>query len=338
MKLNNYSEADFIADETFVHWAKGTDPGAIAFWEKWLIEHPEKREEAVNAAQFIQSLQIRETTFTDSDTLHAWKQVQSATAGPKSVQSLRPGIGVWYRVAAVTTGILLIAFAWFLIQERDTGQNYVTQFGQTRSITLPDGSKVVLNGNSTLRFKPNWSKGTRQVWLNGEAFLHVRKMPGTPSATFVVHTGDLDIEVLGTQFDVRSRRGNTKVVLAEGKVRLHRDNGGRAAQLIMHPGEMAELAETHKEFIKYKVNPDVYTSWKSNRLIFIETPVAEIVRLLEDNYGLQVTFTEPAMQKRKLSGEIKSTDADVLLAVLAGLLDTEVSRRGNQVIFSSPLP
>jgi ferric-dicitrate binding protein FerR (iron transport regulator) len=104
---------------------------------------------------------------------------------------------------------------------------------------------VLLNANSQLRTPARWPAGARrEVWLEGEAFFQVTKKGaapggGTDGARFVVHTGQVDVAVLGTRFNVTNRRGQTTVTLNEGKVKL--EEGDLDGAVIMEPGELVRL-------------------------------------------------------------------------------------------------
>lgn len=95
---------------------------------------------------------------------------------------------------------------------------YATQYGEQRVVELPDHSVVSLNANSTLRFRNDWSQANtlREVWLDGEAFFSVQKQEGAAGpAKFIVHTNDLDVEVLGTRFNVSNRMAGGRESAAE---------------------------------------------------------------------------------------------------------------------------
>lgn len=131
-----------------------------------------------------------------------------------------------YRVAAAFIGILLVAAVSFLYLREETIR-YETAYGQLRVIVLPDSSRVTLNGNSTLRYQADWEAlpigNTREVWLEGEGFFEVTEvvLSAQSMAKFVVHTPQLDVEVVGTKFNVTNRRHQTQVVLSSGQVKLH---------------------------------------------------------------------------------------------------------------------
>jgi ferric-dicitrate binding protein FerR (iron transport regulator) len=123
-----------------------------------------------------------------------------------------------YKVAATLLFLMAVSLWWYsssqgLLEIR-------TAFGEQRSVTLPDQSSVVLNGNSTLRYASHWDKDSpREVWIEGEGFFSV--IHTKSHQKFVVHgVSQLNVEVLGTKFNVKTRQSDSEVMLAEGKVKL----------------------------------------------------------------------------------------------------------------------
>jgi transmembrane sensor len=334
MNYSDFSEEDFILDESFIRWVKSPTGTDTVFWENWLRAHPEKRETVENAARFIRSLSLQENVFSDTETEAEWQAVQATLSQPNKNHRLPQPLQRWFtpthwKIAATLTGILFVSLIYWLVQGPDTQVRYATAYGETRTVLLPDSSEIILNANSTLRFAANWpGNQTREVWLEGEAFLNVRH--GGSNRRFIVRTGTLDVEVLGTQFNVNNRRGNVRVVLSSGKVKLNRHQTDQPADMYMEPGDLVDFSE-NAVFTRKKVDPEVFTSWRKNKIFLNDLSVQEISQLIEDTYGLTVQIKDPSLYDRKLSGEIMTTDVQVLLDVIAETLDIRVTRRGKYI-------
>ena len=127
---------------------------------------------------------------------------------------------VWYKLAAVAAvaGIVSTLYFW---PSSKPWKEYHTVYGETNTFTLPDGSSVVLNANSTLTLYSDWnSEPSREIWLDGEAFFSV--VHKTDNQLFKVKTKEgVTVEVLGTTFNVYNRTNETKVVLNSGQIRLN---------------------------------------------------------------------------------------------------------------------
>jgi DNA-directed RNA polymerase specialized sigma24 family protein len=119
-------------------------------------------------------------------------------------------------------------------------------------------------------------KKDRVVWMQGEAFFDINHLENNQK--FIVKALNIDVEVLGTQFNVNSRRNNTTVVLNSGKVKLNHDD--LVNDEFMDPGDLVEFSGHEKKIRKKVVNPEQFSSWKSNILIFKATPLSEIAQTL----------------------------------------------------------
>jgi ferric-dicitrate binding protein FerR (iron transport regulator) len=241
----------------------------------------------------------------------------------------------WIKYAAVFTGVLMLAFTyWVLMQQSSLTEQ--TGFGETKTLTLPDGSTVILNGNTTLSYPTNWEADQpREVWLDGEAFFSITHKPDHQK--FIVNTSDnFNVEVLGTTFNVLKRDKTTRVVLNTGKIKLHiKQQEEKEEQLLMNPGELVEFDDLSSRYIKRKVNPEAHSSWKSTRMIFENTSLAEILLLLEHTYGLTVEISDPDLLDQKLNGTIPNENVDILLEGLSQLFNIKITKDQNHVIIES---
>jgi len=340
MDYSSFSAEDFASDEHFQQWILAPDPETTRFWQRWLQAHPGK-EPIIREAEAIvrQMSQDHDAPAAGREEV-VWTKIhsqlreegfgQTAPSRRLPVPAFVTYLSTWQKVAAGFAGFLLVASLLLLINQL-VGTRYTTGFAETETVTLPDGSRVILNANSSLKLAPAWhSDEAREVWLEGEAFFQVSKKPGAGNARFIVHTNHLRVEVLGTQFNVNNRRGKTEVVLTEGKVKLN--DGDNHRDLVMQPGDYVEYSDQQPAFSRKKVDPSVYSSWKNNRLIFTDTPLGEVAQRLEDNYGLQVVFQDPSLQELAFTGNFPANDLSFFLQVLSRSLDITVTRNGNQII------
>ena len=243
----------------------------------------------------------------------------------------------WYKAAAVFIGILMVTavYRFYFADER---VHYTTNYGETRDIELADGTSVTLNANSSLSFKPSSFRENgqsdqpyREVWLEGEAFFHVRRQ--ADSTKFMVHTERLVVEVLGTQFNVKHRRGKTEVVLATGKVKLKTIDMTNPQEMEMEPGEFVTLQRDEEAFSRRQVDPDQYSSWRENKFIFEDQRLDEIALFIEDYYGMDVIINDSDLAGRKFTGSAPADSLDILLDKLVTLFGFQLAKEENKVIF-----
>ena len=348
-----YSTEDFLADESFQAFALGSDAAAGQFWRTWLAQHPAKQAEANEALALLQLLAASQlppisSGLKQAEATKLWQAMHAPAARLQPALRISQRARRWVGGAVAALGLSAAGaglWQYAHVAPAAAWTSYATRAGEHRALLLPDGSRVTLNANSVLQLATAWPPGhAREVWLAGEAFFQVQHtaparltaVAAAPAAVkFTVHAGPLDVAVLGTQFDVLNRAGRTNVVLQSGQVQLRRQRGGRTEELLLKPGELAEFrpAAPAAPLAKRPVNAPLYAAWISGQLDLADTPLAEVVTLLEDTYGLRITLGNPALRRQKLTGSIPNHDLDVLLTTLAKSLDTSVHRTGSQVRF-----
>lgn len=222
-----------------------------------------------------------------------------------------PG-GSWFAAAMV----LIIVSAGWLSRDSIRYQTFSTSFTETKRLQLADGSKVVINANSSLRI-PRFGFGEkmREVYLTGEADFNITHTKD--HKRFIVHANDnLDIEVLGTEFNVYARPRGTKVVLNKGKVQLNYRDGRSIRQLTMSPGDLVTMDNNGIKSVTKTENPQNYSAWKAHRFIFENESLMEICHLFEDNFGVKVQIPDSTLARQTISGSFTALNAEELLEIL----------------------
>jgi ferric-dicitrate binding protein FerR (iron transport regulator) len=244
---------------------------------------------------------------------------------------------VWRRwaAAAAVAGALLGGSGWLLTHQAPTSQTVATAYGQTRTVQFADGTRVTLNGHSTLRYPSAWVAGKpREVWLDGEGYFAVQHQ--ADNQRFVVHTtAGFNVEVLGTKFTVSRRRDQGRVVLLSGKVRVHFDDHQKP-DVLLAPGELVETREVQPAqpvvtaYRKVRA-ASAYASWKDAQLVLDETTIAELAARLQDTYGLEVVVATPELNQRRVTGTVPVRDLNVLLQSLEEAFHLQAVRQGNRL-------
>jgi transmembrane sensor len=191
-----------------------------------------------------------------------------------------------------------------------------------------------LNANTKIKVSDNWSdENTREVWLDGEAFFEVVKKPNTGAAKFVVHTPQLNVEVLGTAFNVKARRGATEVVLQSGKVTLNKVKNTDFKEIVMIPGDRVRVAdEALKSVISDKVETEKVTAWTNGKIIFDNTPLLEVAKAIEDHFGYEVILEDKQLVTKLYTGELLTDSPDVFFTVLSKTLGIKINIEGKKMI------
>jgi ferric-dicitrate binding protein FerR (iron transport regulator) len=339
----NFTSVDFALDDSFQRWVLRPDPATAAFWENWLEQHPEKRALVTQAREMLLAVQPEEALLSDPEADDMWREVKlrTAAAGDPVRQTTAPatrrlfaGWPTWQKLAAGLTGILLVTgiLAW-LLQLNHQATYYETAYGETKTIRLPDGSVVNLNAHSSLRLTGDWAADKdRELVLTGEAFFSVvKKSSPAGRRKFRVRTRDLNVEVLGTEFNVASRSQRTQVVLQTGRValRLHQSP---AREVLMQPGELFEYAPAKQLPAKRKVTLAPYVSWREQKLILVNKPLSEVAQQLEETYGLPVVIRGEGVADLRLNGTFPTQSREKLLEALAITAEVQIHIQEDQIL------
>ena len=235
---------------------------------------------------------------------------------------------LWAAAAAV---ILLF---WFLFRSpENTGVKPInntvsTKAGDKANITLPDGSKVWLNGDSRITYAEDLKNKIREVHLTGEAFFEVARDKTRP---FIIHTRMINLKVLGTAFNVRSydNEKETETALVHGSIEVTLRNSPEQ-KILLKPGEKllvknipVDSSPDHKKqaadedtHIAVLTNMHYYgadssnieTSWTKNQLVFTDEPLDKIALNLERWFNVHITIVNESLKKQKYTATLEDDD------------------------------
>lgn len=163
--------------------------------------------------------------------------------------------------------------------------------GGEYQLTLSDGTKVYLNAMSSLRFPVTFSQDVRRVEVTGEAYFEVAQS----EIPFVVQTSNVQIEVLGTAFNISTYENEPcRTTLVSGSVKLHAPGGEEA---ILKPSEQAVYNPIEEDFAVRSVDVFRYTSWVKGKIICKDEPLEVIMKKLARWYDIDVKYADEATKK-----------------------------------------
>jgi transmembrane sensor len=342
MNYSRFKTDDFVLDEAFMQWVvqgEGAD-----FWQQYMIDNAHQKEDLEKARDFILAARLvayPQPTTAKTETL--WYNIQEATSNIP----LKIGVKRWiWQAAAAVILLATVGGTWLYFSNYNSAtakskdalaKEVKTEYQQRKQLTLPDGSTVTLNANTKIKVSDNWSdKHTREVWLDGEAFFEVVKKENTGAAKFIVHTSELNVEVLGTAFNVKARRGETEVVLQSGKVRLNKEKDAGFKEIVMNPGERVRVLEAApKPVLTQKVETEKVTAWTNGKIIFDNTPLSEVAKAIEDHFGYQVVLEDKNLVTKLYTGELLTDSPDVFFTVLSKTLGIAIDIKGKKMTIKS---
>lgn len=271
-----------------------------AIIDEWRMESPE------NEAIFQESVKAWEAL----PLLHEMEQFNSFEALKKinTRISIKETTKWWIplqRIAAILLLPLLVYSGYISFRStslKEQQEDYVvmqtisSRQGMITQFDLADGTKVWLNSGSTLQFPNSFTGELREVKLTGEAFFKVAKNEKQP---FRVHAKDLNIEVLGTSFNVVSYvdEQQVEVVLVEGKVKLSTDEDQQKKEFgFMYPGQMALYEEDTQKVEAKEVAVDKYTAWRDGNLMFRDDKMEDVAKRLSRWFNVEIIISDPEIK------------------------------------------
>jgi ferric-dicitrate binding protein FerR (iron transport regulator) len=187
--------------------------------------------------------------------------------------------------------------------------------GQHSTITLQDSTEVTLNYLSELQVPRSVLDKTRRVSLKGEAFFHVRKN-GTP---FIITTDIGNVQVLGTQFNVRLRDGKMEVAVLSGSVQVHGFKDGRDSSIILTKGQISLCARNEYPGLPASLPFSDYPGWLHGKMTTYRLSLESICRELESQFDISIKIENPQFSAATITGTIDVQNPENALGTLVQL-------------------
>jgi ferric-dicitrate binding protein FerR (iron transport regulator) len=267
----------------------------------------------------------------------AWARVRAAVglAPPTSVAAVdrrppRPRIGrgtprrrnlPW--IGAVVVALLVLAGGAVWFQRADTSVRperiYQTAAGQRATVTLPDGSQIILAPRTRLAVDAGFGANARSVAVRGQAYFTVAPSSHAP---FLVRTGTVTTRVLGTAFDVKQYADDpsVQVIVRTGKVVIQ---GPRTA-LLLTAGMMGRMTDSGG-VASMVSDTDAYAGWTTGGLRFVNVPVPEMLRELGQWYGITFKLNDTTLARREVTITYDRVTAEQAISMLEQLLSVTAS-------------
>lgn len=164
-KYSNFTFKDFLEDDDFLNWVIGPSAESDLFWNGFLEQFSEKKDDIVRARDVIRLYREQDTFYNQDRQAEVWKRIESSVGTNVQAKTFRLP-----QVLRIAAAILLVGLGAFIFwYQKD--QNFQTAFGEIKTVVMPDGTTILLNGNSSLTYQRGWGKNSREVWLKGEGFL-----------------------------------------------------------------------------------------------------------------------------------------------------------------------
>lgn len=221
-----------------------------------------------------------------------------------------------YKIAATITLIIVgavITYTWF------QGLETTIVADNIREEILSDGSIVTLNSDASLTYSKKFNQDTREVDLTGEAYFEVESNKDKP---FIIHTGSIDITVIGTSFNVRALENSetSEVVVNTGKVKL----SSETKSVLLVAGEKGTVIKKSGKLFKTQNNNPNFQAWKTKNFEFRDTPLQEVIDLLNEVYDKSLYIEKNQSNECLITVSFQNQSFEPILKVLKSTLDLTI--------------
>ena len=258
----------------------------------------------------------------------AWKRLQNRIHEKDvPVITLKKSSIHWLRIVA---SILLIStLGWFGYSyfENKSANTLIQVYATNTTLndTLPDGTTVTLNKNSSLSYTSTFKGSTRPVTLKGEAFFNVSPDKTKP---FIITINDVTVQVVGTSFNVKNKNGKTIVAVETGIVKVSKNKD----QVELRHGEKVIIADQKSELVKSISKGRLYNYYRNKELVCDETPLQELVEALNEIYNVNIIIKNPSLKEKTLTTVFKDQSLDQVLEVIQETFRIKIERKNNQIL------
>ena len=305
---------DFIADASFINYAKGLKSEDIRFWKEWLAKNPGNQKTAEEARIFITHIAPERSILPDRFIDNEWNRLENRLGLSKRrvSASVKPGakIRVWQYAAAIALLISVLGafFSRSIFNQDDllSVNEIVVPKGQIKNILLPDETLVFLNSDTKLSYNSNFGEKNREVTLEGEAYFDVKHHSGKP---FIVHTCENEIKVLGTAFNVKAYpdRNIHRVSLERGKIMI---SDQYQASYDLSPNQTYLLIRDTRSAKTFKTNNvKDYSSWTKGKIILRNHRFSDIVKDLERSHNVIIDIQNKQILNSRYTGDFSRDDS-----------------------------
>lgn len=229
----------------------------------------------------------------------------------------------WMRVAAIL--VVMIGLGWSVFY---FGGNQMTTIAATDKVinhTLPDGTTVTLNKSSVLHYPEEFDGDMRKVELEGEAFFNVTPDKSKP---FIIHVDEVDVQVVGTSFNVKSNEEKVEVIVETGIVEVAKKKN----MVRLQPREKAVVLTNSDKPVKQQVTDELYNYYRTREFICNGTPLWRLVDVLNEAYNANIAINNPKIADLPLTTTFHNETLDNVLSIVAETLNIKVERNGTDIV------
>lgn len=299
--------------------------GELAKWEK----------QAAHAALIPWLRRVQEEQKDTSSPFYAMDAWQDF----KMKMPARPArvFRLWQKAGVAAAVALIIGLCWWLSPSLNHSSakmmaslvTYTVPNGQKKHITLPDSTQIWMNAGTVVKMPADWDKDSiREVWLEGEGFFEVQK---NPSRSFIVHTPQATVRVLGTSFNIEAYHHiPVAVTVVTGKVRFSAKDG---QSVTLAQNQRAVLTG---EFQTTQTEAILYSEWREGILQFRDEPLLKVIGTLERRFNVPIKVTGTIGKDQYCTARFAADESlDNILESLRNIYGLTITKKEGTVLIQS---
>ncbi|WP_188935832.1 FecR family protein [Dyadobacter endophyticus] len=346
-----------LGNPAFRCWAEGKCPEDGPAWNKWAEEHENGQDILRQAVEIARAVPVRDEHLTDEYIHHKVQEALQA-AKRREQRENREGRESFFPVFVsgwnIAASLLIIAGLCFALLRIYNHTQPAATAGQPSRLTtpalkevanterpfkyvqLPDGSSVVLQRNSTLKYPRAFSSAKREVYLTGEAFFEVTKNPDQP---FFVYAGELVAKVHGTSFSIRAIAEEKEITIAvkTGKVSVFTEQASPTLLLTRNQQATFERAQARLVRSALKSSALLNIPIENQEFTYSETPAAEVFDALGKAYGVNIAFDRNSLAHCSITATLGDEPLENKLKWLCTILEASYTiNQDNITITGTP--
>lgn len=329
MKNTNIIQ-DLLDSQSFQDWASNSYDANHKFCQTDLYKQADSA--SLSTARLLNSsIRFNTNSLDLSSRTSILKNIHSTIRSEESNQTIDTSAkrstfsyAKWMAVAAS----IAVLFMFLVSSPFGTNINLQTDYAEVLTETLPDGSVVSLDANSSLTSVGEWSgSNDRILKLTNDAFFSVTNSPKVGGSAFKVLTDHAEIEVLGTEFYVEHYGSSLRVIVKEGKVRVSPSSSSNFEAHFLEAGD--ELIIRDGKFIESSVvsltDIDKNLAWTKGKIIFDQTSWIELQDIVKDRYGYTLDI-HPALasSNRTITGSFPNNSVEMLMETIAETFELQI--------------
>lgn len=298
--------------------------------EAWVSVHSENKEQFEEYKKLWLLTKIEQNRKA-IDVADNWQQVQQQLFEKEArvipLQTKKQS-RKWLSIAATIALVLVGGWAYFTYFQNQE-LYFANAQNEPRTIELADGSQVILNQASSIRFSIDKKEKQRAVELTGDAFFDVAREEKMP---FKIQAANVEVEVLGTSFyvDARAKEDAIQVMVESGKVAVRTNE----SEQILNPNEQAIYSKVTQKLTKQSNEDNNFNALKTNTLTFEDASLEDVVFALNRQYNSNINLSNEALKDCKIDATYKDKSLNAILAILSSTLGIEVEQNGEGIVLS----